>query len=269
MNNFLKNRKSVRDFKDKKLDKKTIQKVKEYCQQLENEKSKGDFRFVLYEDGQKVFDALEGVGGYSGVMIESPHYIGLNFKDNKKESIIYGAYYMEKLITELTNLNIGSCWISLKDVDEKSKKELLGIKEGNIKYLLSIGYPIAKNPFVAEPTSSRLSIEDIVFKDEIGKVANIDELESRGLDDLFYYIRFAPSSYNKQPWRFVLKDHKVILLMAYSNDEEINLVDAGIIMYYFENLAKAIGINSKWKLIEVPDYKNEMCKYKYIGEFRI
>ena len=136
-------------------------------------------------------------------------------------------------------------------------------------YLLAIGHPVAKNPFIDEPFSSRVGIEDIVFKDEIGKVVSVDELESRGLDDLFYYVRFAPSSYNKQPWRFVLKDHKVILLMAYSNDEELNLADAGIIMYYFESLAKAIGINSKWELIDENNIKDEECKYKYIGEFAI
>ena len=73
---------------------------------------------------------------------------------------------------------------------------------------------------------------------------------------MFYYIRFAPSSYNNQPWRFVLKDHKVILLLAYSSEEQLNLTDAGIIMYYFESLVNPWDHN-KWKLIDKPDYEDE------------
>ena len=266
MNNFLKNRKSIRDFKNKSLDIKTLRNITKKCNELEEE-GNGGFEFLLFEDGERIFNSLDGIGGYAGVMIKSPHYIGLNTKDKREETIIYGAYYIEKLITELNNLNVGTCWISLKDVDENIKKDLFGTEGGNIDYLLSIGHPAAKNPFIEEPTSSRIGVEDIVFKNEIGKPIGIEELESRGLDDLFYYIRFAPSSYNRQPWRFVLKDDKVILLLSYSSSEELNLADAGIIMYYFENLTKSIGINNKWKLIENHNYEDEKCKYKYIGEF--
>lgn len=269
MNNFLKNRKSVRDFKDKKIRDETLKKIKDYCAQLEEKNIQGGFQFILFENGERIYKSLEGIGGYAGVMIKSPHYIALNIKDNREESIIYGAYFMEKLITKLTDLNIGSCWIGLKGVDEDTKKELFQISEGSVDYLLAIGYPVPKNPFVGDSTSSRIGVEDIVFKDEIGKSINLDELESRGLDDLFYYIRFSPSSHNKQPWRFILKDDRVILLLAYSPDEKPNLADAGIIMYYFENLAKAIGIDNKWKLLNNPDYDDGEMKYKYIGEFGI
>lgn len=269
MSNFLKDRKSVRDFKNKKLDNKVFEEIKEYCSGLEKEEGQDSFEFMFFEDGDRIFKSLKGLGGYAGVMIKSPHYIGLNLKNEKEESIIYGGYYIEKLITKLTNLNVGSCWVIIKDVDLKTKEDLFNIEKGNIDYLLAIGYPIAKNPFVTEPFSSRLGVEDILFKDEIGKPIEVDELESRGLDDLFYYIRFAPSSYNNQPWRFVLKDHKVTLLLAYSSKEQLNLTDAGIIMYYFESLIKSMGINNRWKLIDKPDYEDEKYRYRYIGEFNI
>ncbi len=268
MNNFLKNRKSIRNFKDKYLDIKILRSIREKCNEFEKEGS-DKFEFLLFEDGERIFESLNGIGGYSGVMIRSPHYIGLNTKDNGEKTIIYGAYYIEKLITELTNLNVGCCWISIKDVDENIKEELFHMKSGNIDYLLSIGYPIAKNPFIESPTSSRIAVKDIVFKNEIGKPISIEELESRGLDDLFYYIRFAPSFYNIQPWRFVLKGDRVVLFLSYLSDEELNLADAGIIMYYFEGLAKTIGIDSKWKLVENHDYEDREYKYKCIGELKL
>lgn len=269
MNNFLKDRKSVRDFKSKRIERNNLKKIESYFDELKKEEAKAGFEFSLFENGEKIYESLSGIGGYAGVMIESPHYIGLKLVDGDEVSKIYGAYYMEKLITELANLNIASCWISLNGVDSKIKKILFDLEEGKIDYLLAIGYPARKNPFIAEATSSRLGVEDIVFENKIGNSVDIDELEYRGLDDLFYYIRFAPSSYNNQPWRFILEGNKVSLLMHYSSEDELNLTDAGIIMYYFENLAKPLGIENTWKLINKPDIKDGNCRYKYIGEFNL
>ena len=268
MSNFLKDRKSVRDFKSKKVDDKILEGAKSYCRNLEEE-GQHNFEFLFFEDGQKIFNSLEGMGGYSGVMIKSPHYIGIRLNDNREDTIIYSGYYMEKLITKLTNLNLGSCWVSIKDVDSQVKKVLFNMNNGSMDYILAIGYPVAKNPFSQEPFSSRLAIEDILFKNEIGNKIDAHELESRGLEDLFYYIRFAPSSYNNQPWRFILEDHKITLLLAYSSEDNINLIDAGIAMYYFEHLIRSIGVDNKWKLIDKPDHEDEKFIYRYIGEFNI
>ncbi|HHV39076.1 MAG TPA: nitroreductase [Tepidimicrobium sp.] len=265
MNNFLRNRKSIRDFKNRKIGKNVLDQIRECCDQMEDE----GYRFNLFEDGEKIFKSLEGIGGYAGVMIKSPHYVGINIDDSKEENIIYGAYSMEYLITELTKLGLGSCWISLTDIDSDLRKELFSTGEGNVNYLLAIGYPAAKNPFVTEAGSCRFGIEDIVYNGEIGKPIDMDQLEQRGLDDLFYYIRFAPSFHNRQPWRFVLEDDKVVLLLAYSREEGLSLADAGIIMYYFENLAMTIGITGKWTLIDRADYEDGGISYKYIGELKI
>lgn len=265
MNNFLKDRKSIRDFKNKKISRKTLNQIEEKCNQ-----AAGDgFEFTLLEDGKKIFKSLEGIGGYAGVMIKSPHYIGLNIKAEKKDSIIYSAYNMECLITEFTKMNIGSCWISLKKVDSNVKKDLFRVGEGNVEYLLAIGYAAAKNPFISEPASSRISLDDMVYNKEIGKQITIDELEHRGLNDLFYYIRFAPSSHNKQPWRFLLMDDKVILLLAYCEGDKISYIDAGIIMYYFENLTRVLGITNKWDLIDKPDCEVGEYRYKEIAKIKL
>lgn len=263
LSNFLKTRESIREFKERGLNAETLDKIREYCNSLGEE----GFQLQLYENGGEIYNSLKGLGGYTGVMVKSPHYIGLNILDDEDESMIYGAYHMEELITKLTELGIGSCWVSIKDVDDNIKKSALNIENGSVDYLIALGYPVAKNPFVTENNSSRLSVEEIVFSNQIGNPIQQRELEARGLDDLFYYIRYAPSSYNRQPWRFVLKDDKVVLLLAYSFDQELELVNAGIIMYYFENLAKRIGIHNKWKLIDDGGYQDDDYKYRYVGEF--
>jgi len=82
----------------------------------------------------------------------------------------------------------------------------------------------------------------------------------------------APSSFNRQPWRFLLKGNRAYL--AIKRDERVNdeldLLDAGIIMLYVELLFAETNISGTWKLsisekpVEVEDIPEE---YKYIGYF--
>lgn len=268
MTSFLKNRRSVREFKRKKVDSDTLGKVRLYLDVLEKEEFKGNIKFSLYENGDNLYKSLKGIGGYSGVMIESPHYISLELMKVEEESIIYSAYYMEKLISKLNNLGLDTCWISIGDVEESDKNNALGEKKGEVNYLLAIGYSKPKNPFVNESFSERVGIEELVFSNKIGNPSNLEELENRGLSDLFYYVRFAPSARNKQPWRFLLEDNRAILLIENIEGEDLNLMDAGIMMYYFEALAGSIGVSSKWKLLG-DTYEGKSPKYKYVAEIRL
>ena len=265
MTSFLKNRKSVREFKKKKVDVGTLEKIVLYLNALENEESSGDVKFELYENGENLYKELKGLGGYSGVMIESPHYISLGFTNEEEKTEIYGAYFMEKLISKLNGLGLDTCWVSIGDVSQSDKEKSLGDKKENINYLLAIGYSKPKNPFINESFSDRMGVDELVFSNSVGNPSNLEELENRGLSDLFYYARFAPSGRNKQPWRFLLEDNKVTLLLE---KEDLNLIDAGIMMYYFETLAESIGINSKWTLLG-EDYEGKDPNYKYIGEIKL
>lgn len=268
MANFLKSRKSVRDFKKKKFSPSTLEEVVSYLKELENEEGSGNIKFGLYENGEMIYDELQGIGGYAGVMIESPHYITLEHKNGDEKTIIYSAYYTEKLITKLNNMGISTCWVSVLGVDESIKKKILGEDIAIVNYLLAIGYSKPKNPFIQEPFSERHGVEDMVFDKVIGKSVNMDDLERRGLGDLFFYVRFAPSVKNMQPWRFILDGPIVKLLIAYSKGEEPQLADAGIIMYYFEALANTQGIKNSWKLIDGEIEEGEL-NYKYIAEFHL
>lgn len=268
MTNFLKNRKSVREFRNKNINSDILDEIKLYLDSLEKEEKTKDIRFKLYEYGEKLYKELKGIGGYSGVMIQSPHYIGLEIINDNERNIIYGSYYMEKIITKLNNIGLDTCWVSIVNVDENIKKEIFGDVVGKIDYILAIGHGKLRNPFINETFSERIGVDELVFTDKIGNYSNIDDLENRGLSDLFYYIRFAPSALNKQPWRFLLEKDKVTLLIKYDKGEKPNLVDAGIAMYYFESLGKSIGLNSKWKLIDGL-LEGENNNYKYIAEFKL
>ncbi len=268
MTSFLKTRKSVREFKRKKAREVTLNNIKSYLQDLEKEDVTESIKFDLYENGSNLYKSLKGLGGYAGTMIESPHYISLRLMNQEEKTIINGAYLMEKLISKVNNLGLDTCWVSIVDVEESDKIEALGEKVGKVDYLLAIGYSKPRNPFVGESVSERIGVEELVYSEKIGNPADLEELDNRGLSDLFYYVRFAPSAKNNQPWRFLLNDNKAILLLEDMDCKELSLTDAGIIMYYFESLASSIGINSEWKLLG-EDYQTGNPSYKAIAEITL
>lgn len=271
MNNFLRDRRSFREFRNKKAKDEILNKVVESIDEvLKEAKSESvNIGLTLHIDGEKIFKELENIGGYSGVMIKSPHYIGLEIKDSAECTEIYAAYYSEKLITKINAAGLEACWITLTHVDDDKKVEALGEQGKITEYALAIGYPPRKNPFTKEVTpSDRLGVEEIVFQDKVENPINMNVLDERSIDDLFYYVRFAPSSRNSQPWRFLLKNNKVILLMSYRKESDLSLIDAGVMMYYFEEMAKSIGINHSWKLIE-GNCEGNLASYRYIAEYEI
>ena len=269
MSNFLRDRRSVREFRDKKANNKMLSQIQESISEVQKEVDNNSIEMTLYTDGTKIYEGLQGAGGYSGVMIKSPHYIGLEIKDDKDETQIYAAYYFEKLITEVNKAGLEACWVTLKEINRDKKADVFGDHGSQTDYVLSIGYPPRKNPFAPEKApSARIGVEEIVFDGEVEKSINMDELESRALDDLFYYVRFAPSTRNSQPWRFLLEKNSVKLLLSYDEQGEVSLVDAGVIMYYFEKMANSMGVSSKWSLID-GEVKGEKLKYRYIAEFKL
>lgn len=268
MANFLKTRKSVRDFKNKEINQDDIGKVRDVLKSLVDNEFKNQVQFKLYENGDYIYDNLKGISGYAGVMIKSPHYISMDFRNNEPATKIYGAYYSEKLITELNELGIETCWVSINDIDHAHLKNVFGDFVTNVEYILAIGHSKARNPFIQEPFSERLALEDLVYDRVLDKHLDIDELERRGLGDIFFYIRFAPSSKNLQPWRFVLDDNKVELYVEFEEGNEPPFIDAGIIMYYFEMLALYLGIKNKWILGDgVREHNGK--HYRYIGEYHL
>lgn len=273
---FLANIQSIRDFEGTALKNIVLGDIKAYLGEVNANigREKG-FSFIMFEDGEKVFNDLEGVGGYSGIMIKSPHYIGLSVSKEDAETEFLGAYYMQAIVKKLFEMNLGSCWVNVRSVSTKAKEELLTHDKNNINYLLAFGYADEKalknktprmivqntassnktNPYntkVVEATGSdksRLAIGEIIYLHQWGKEATYEELEQRGVADIFSYVRNAPSYKNMQPCRFILKDGEAELAILNPENKE-NYVDAGIMMYTLEGLAKDLGIPGKWSFVK-------------------
>lgn len=267
--NFLTNRRSVREFRNTPLNPDTLDEIKDVINELIVGEDKEHINFNLYENGENISTKLQGKAGYAGVMINSPHYIALNLKDREEETMMEAGYYIEKLVTKLVNLNLGTCWITVTDVSEELKKEILGEKINNVDYLLAFGKPKRRNPFNAKPYSVKYGVEEIVYNGEINNYMTAEDLENKGLMDIFYYARFAPSTKNLQPCRFLVKDNRVELFVKYNEWYDSILIDAGIMMYYFEKLANYQGIMNKWELVDSEEVKISTDKYRKLAEFKL
>jgi nitroreductase len=171
------------------------------------------------------------------------------------------------LISGINNLGLGSCWVTLNNIEDERKRAIFGEDSGNTEYLLAIGHPKPKNPFSQESFSERKGVEEIVFLDKMNNIVSMDTLEERGLGDLLFYIRFAPSTKNLQPWRFVVHNNRVELYLEEVNGE-FYYADAGIAMYYFEELGKRQGLLNKWE-VEIKAETINGVNYMYIGSYKI
>lgn len=251
---FLEKRKSTREYSRKKLSSVTANELKMAINRANDITKDHGATFRLYEDGKKIGDVLDGHAGYDGVMIKSPAYISLSYDVNDTEATIYGAFYLEHLSTIADRFDLGHCWITLQETPKDIKKAVFDDHNEEVHYLLAIGHPARKFRWGAQEFSSRIGIESFVYKNEIGNSVDIDFLDQLGLKDIFYYIRFAPSTRNKQPWCFVIKENENIIDLYLKDDGQADYsVDIGIMMFYFQSLASFSGIPADFELVEADE----------------
>lgn len=294
---IMKERKSTREFSNKALSKEDLQKVESLLQGPFQVVGSESIELKLLTEGEKVFEALQGIAGYSGVMIKAPQYVAI-LADHTEESYRAVGFAGEALLFNLFTEEIGSCWISVGD--KEAAKNALGI-DGNkeVAALLAIGYPQGEN-FIAKffqsfkankstplseggygnfkvdyakegnEYSGREATRNFVYLDAFGNETDLDELKNRGLDEAFYYIKQAPSWGNRQPWRYILKDSYVVMALQ-SNDKqnkEMDMLEAGIAMYYVNLVFNQLGFSGKWIQHE-DDALNLPADYFLAGHYEV
>ena len=66
-----------------------------------------------------------------------------------------------------------------------------------------------------------------------------------------------------------MKDTAIELFIVYEKWDRYLLMDAGVIMYYFEELVKTLGIKNKWQLIDGSIQETERHNYKSIAVYQL
>ncbi len=257
--------KSVRDYKKDVLSNEIIQKLDGYCK---NSKKlvEGINTEVMLKAKADVYDELKNDAGYNDLMLEAPHYL-LFFSEEKDNYIENTGYAVQDIMLKAFELGVGSCWITIRD-GELVKNKLgintdkkltalvaLGLEEDNknktiVENVSEYNPSKANVSIVKDNVSERMGVTDIVYMKKWGEKAELDDLVNLGLADAFFYARLAPSTKNRQPWRFMYDNGIVVL--AVRKDESTNeyeeKIDAGIVMLYFKLIVDSTLFNVAWKL---------------------
>lgn len=203
---LIKNRHSVRRYKNIPLKNADIDKIKEYIQEI-NQKELS-FELVINEN---IFKNL--ILGY-GFIKNCNNYIILGGKDNEllEENV---GYYGEELVLKLLELGIHSCFVGGTYKKKKVKNEL---KDGYRNVLvLAIGY--------GENSGKLAKTKDF---NEISISKDVPEWYRNGIE----MVLFAPSAVNQKKWEFEFVKPNGVRIKSFG--KYFPNVDLGIAKYHFE-----------------------------------
>lgn len=251
--NCIYRRHSVRKYKNERLSTNTLNEI----EALANSNLKLYKNISMYahlvEDGEKIHKISKGIIGSYGKII-APHYIVIT-SEEKEGYLENVGFALERLVLQLTGMNIGSCWIG-----GFIKKELLNgiinIPQNQIPIIvISFGYPKNEEDLtnIISADYKRKSIKDFCsgnFNDEWTGIMKA--------------VGRAPSAMNSQPWRF-FKSEDIINLYTIKRTiitrhlEIMNRIDAGIALCHMH-----IALEDKhieFKILKLDDKDRRYLNY--------
>lgn len=205
MLDLMKERHSVRQYSDKKIDGDVKTKLDTYVASI-NEES-GLSMQIFYNEPNCFNSMLAHYGKFSNVK----NYIAIVGKKEEQEK---SGYYGEKLVLKCQELGLNTCWVALThgkvNVQTKPQQKLL--------ILIALGY--GTNTGVAHKSKP---IKELCKEDAY------PEWFMKGMEA----VSLAPTAMNQQKFKFEMKNGQVFakaLMGFYSK------IDLGIVKYHFETI---------------------------------
>lgn len=228
-----------------------------------------EIRLKLLNFSELERNEIKTMGTY-GLIKGARHFILSAISESERVYEDCG-YSFEKVILELTDLDLGTCWMggtfnraSFASMMELSANEILPI-------ISPVGYPAQKMSLKESMIRKAIGADkrkpwDKIFfsgnfavsftQDDAGKYA--EALES---------VRLAPSASNKQPWRIVKENNAFHFFLKRTKGYgrvlgtiDLQKVDLGIAMSHFELSCKELELTGSWKT-EKPDIDFQNMEY--------
>ncbi len=288
---LIEERKSCRDYQNKKLKREDINKVKDFIASYTLHDYK-DLDLAIEYDGDVIYDKLNGISGYNGIMVKAPQYI-IIYSYKKDEEYRKAGFVGEKLIISMLGEDIDSCWIDVNDSDA-AKRALGSHTEKDIVALIAFGYSNERtfinkifktakgsasdvkkkgyrdNDFdVTVSSSDRNVTTDYIYVEKWGNEITPGELSRRGLDNVYHYIQYAPSHGNRQPWKFIICPGEMVITIKKNEnivDRSENL-EGGIAMFYLYVAMVESGYAGDWNYSDSENNYDVPEDYRIIGKF--
>lgn len=274
---LIEKRASIREFTDKLIKKSDIEDIIKYFEELEGLGEDLSIEVFTKDAGVR----LEGVAGYRGNAFMAPAYFVILGKGSK-ESYIDAGFRAMGTVLKMTEIGLQSCFLTVEKSD--MVKYVLNIEsEDDVLALIACGYGKKEKKLrrldIFSPSSVKLiereghiapkiSEEELVFNEKWGEKLDFDnpDMIDPYLDEALYCASLSPSFLNRQSYRFLIKNRKLIIAdkkdeMTSDNDALINI---GVCMFSFASVYNEFcGRNLRWILkktgdLEIPKDYDEL-----------
>ena len=261
---LIQNRKSVREFQQKQVPFRLLDRVKTYYQQSVR-RLIPEIATELYIFGTDVREALEGAAGYHKFLVGAPQYLVLLSGEHPRAHLNAG-FVMEDMILKLTDLELDSCWVTFADSDHV--KDALGIdSELKVAAIAAFGYGVKTTRRLRLNIRSMSNIDIIAKRQYFEPKRSVRDLvhgdtwgERDGLEDAigfyddmlweaFYAASLAPSYLNRQAYGILLESGSVTLV---STPDDYNVpidrdLSLGIVLHHFTAVAENWAGKLNWR----------------------
>lgn len=251
---IIRNRKSVRTYKEQAIPEKTLNQVRDY---LKHDTGLFDVPITF-----SILNAREN-GVSSPVILGADTYVAGKYKKQKNAELSFG-YAFEKFILYATSLGLGTVWLAAT-IDRKAFEKAIQLKKDEVMPAVTpLGYAAEKRSIRESmmrkgmKSDSRVPFGELFFRDNFQNPLNESDA---GIWQLpLEMVRLAPSATNKQPWRAVAEKNRVHFYekktLGYDKEAtgDIQKVDLGIALCHFEIGAEEQGIKGHF-IQEDPDIR--------------
>ena len=260
---LIQNRKSVREFADKKVPASALAEIEAYyqksCQRLVPE-----LETKLCVFGEEAKAALEGAAGYKSFLVGAPNYLVL-LSAKGDLAVENAGYMMEDIVLKLTDMDLGCCWLTFTD-SEKVKSALKIDSALDVAAIVAFGQGVKTTKRLrvnilsmskADISAQRQyfapkhGLHDMVFMNTWGNCEGVDEyigFYDDMLWEAFYAAAQSPSYLNRQPYGFIIHDGQITLVKAPDSytDEIDGKLGLGIVLLHFTSTASQWAGKIKW-----------------------
>ncbi len=244
--NMIELRRSIRDFQNRQVEETIWEGFRKYQREL----------FALYPEIPYKIEVTCVLGGKKAgslFSVKAPYYISLLTTEDR-ESYLNAGYIMEELSLYLAARGIGTCYQGMLKV----KKEQENLSE---VLVMAAGYP-KKYLYRSQENRNRLPLSKVcVFKEE----------PSKEIMAILKAAAMAPSSFNSQPWRFIVYKNRIHIFMQKVNNgifkrNKLHLLDIGMALNHIMITAEELWVEAELKEIDNLS-SHSIRNYEYITSF--
>jgi nitroreductase len=181
------------------------------------------------------------------------------------------GYCFEKMVLELTDMGLGTCWMALT-YNKAGFSKKIGVRENEALVIVSpVGVPSKRKSlmerFIKTTTRPRNKKpwQELFFE---GKGTKPLTKEAAGeYAEPLECVRIAPSAVNYQPWRIMKASdaNTFHFFMKQKGQKTRAELHAGIAMCHFGLAAQELGLKGTWKIVDTTQFPSADYFVSWLG----